>query len=73
MSLGSPALGSSLTLALKVRSHPGTPSALSRQEELFRDVVEEEEEMDDAENNDADQTKDRTGHHALFGMSPGKT
>ena len=58
MSLGSPALGSSLTLALKARSCPRTPLVLGGQEELFRDVVEEEEEMDAAENDDADQTKD---------------
>ena len=48
MSLGSPALGSSLTLALRVHTRPGTPSALGRQEELFRDAVEEKEEMDTA-------------------------
>ena len=34
MSLGSPAVGSSLALALKVRTHPGTPSAFGGREEL---------------------------------------
>ena len=34
------------------------PSALGRWEELFRGAVEEEEEMDTAENDDADQIKD---------------
>ena len=59
MSLGSPALGSSLVLALKVRTHPGTPSTFGGQEELPRGAVEEEEEeMDAAENDDADQAKD---------------
>ena len=42
-----------------MRTHPGTPSVLSRWEELFRGAVEEEEEeMDAAENDDADQAKD---------------
>ena len=59
MSLGSPAFGSSLALALKVHTHPGTPSALGGQEEWFRDAVEEEEEeMDTSENDDTHQTKD---------------
>ena len=46
MSLGSPAVGSSLALALKVRTRPGTPSMLGRREEFPRGAVEEEEEMD---------------------------
>ena len=59
MSLGSPAVGSSLALAIKVRTHPGTPSPFSGREELLRGAVEEEEEeMDAAENKDADQVKD---------------
>ena len=59
MSLGSPAFGSSLALALKVRTHLGTPSMLGGWEELFRGAVEEEEEeMDAAENDDTDQAKD---------------
>ena len=59
MSLGSPALGSSLALALKVRTRPVTPSTISGWEELPRSVVEgEEEEMDTAESNDTDQAKD---------------
>ena len=59
MSLGSPALGSSLALALKVRTWPGTPSMFGRWEELPRGTVEEEEEeMDAAESDDTDQTKD---------------
>ena len=58
MLLGSLVLGSSLTLALMVCTHPGTPSALGGWEELFRDAVEEEEEMDATEDDDADQTKD---------------
>ena len=59
MSLGSPALGSSLALALKVRTWPVTPSTFGTQEELPRSTVEEEEEeMDAAESDDADQAKD---------------
>ena len=59
MSLGSPAVGSSLALALKVRTRPGTPSTFSGREELPRGAIEEEEgEMDAAENNDADQATD---------------
>ena len=58
MSLGSPAVGSSLALAIKVRTHPGTPLAFGRREELPRGAVEEEEEMDAAENDNADQAKD---------------
>ena len=59
MLLGSPALGSSLALALKVGTHLGTPSALGRWKELTRGVIEEEEEeMDAMENDDADQAKD---------------
>ena len=56
MSLGSPAVGSSLVLDLKVRTHPGTPSTLGGWEELPRGAIEEEEEeMDATENDDADQ------------------
>ena len=59
MSLGSPALGSSLVLALKVRTRPGTPSTFGGREELPRGAVEEEEEeMDARENDDADQARD---------------
>ena len=58
MSLGSPAVGSSLALAIKVRTCPGTPSTFCRWEELPRGVVEEKEEMDATENNDADQVTD---------------
>ena len=59
MSLGSPAVGSSLPLALKVHTRPGTPLTFGRWEELPRDAVEEEEEeMDAVENDDADQAKD---------------
>ena len=59
MSLGSPAVGSSLPLALKVRTRPGTPSTFRGREELPGGAVEEEEEeMDATENDDADQTKD---------------
>ena len=59
MSLGSPAVGSSLALALKVRTCLGTPSTFGGWEELPRGTVEEEEEeMDAAENNGADQAKD---------------
>ena len=59
MSLGSPAVGSSLALALKVRTRPGTPLTFGGWEELPRGAVEEEEEeMDAAENDDADQATD---------------
>ena len=59
MLLGSPAVGSSLALALKVRTCPGTPSTFGGWEELPRGAIEEEEEeMDAAENDDADQAKD---------------
>ena len=55
MSLGSPAVGSSLALAIKARTCPGTPSTFGRQEGLCRGAVEEEEEMDAVENDDANQ------------------
>ena len=55
MSLGSPAVGSSLALAIKARTCPGTPSTFGRWKGLCRGAVEEEEEMDTAENDDADQ------------------
>ena len=58
MSLGSPAVGSSLALAIKVRTHPGTPSTFGGREELPRGAVKEEEEMDAMENDDADQATD---------------
>ena len=58
MSLGSPAVGSSLALAIKVHTRPRTPWMLSGWEELPRGAVEEEEEMDTAENDDADQAPD---------------
>ena len=59
MSLGSPVPGSSLALALKVRTRPVTPSTFGGQEELPRSTVEEEEEeMDTTESDDADQAKD---------------
>ena len=59
MSLGSPAVGSSLALAIKACTHPGTATMFGRWEELPRGAVEEEEEeMDAAENDDADQAKD---------------
>ena len=58
MSLGSPAVGSSLALAIKARTCPGTPSTFGRREELPRGAIEEEEEMDATENDDADQAKD---------------
>ena len=59
MSLGSPAPGSSLGLALKVCIRPVTPSTFGRREGLPRSTVEEnEEEMDAAGSNDADQAQD---------------
>ena len=58
MLLGSPAVGSSLVLAIKVGTHPGTPSTFGRQEELPRGAIEEEEEMDPTENDDAEQATD---------------
>ena len=58
MLLGSPAVGSSLALAIRARTHPGMPSTFGRWEELPRGAVEEEEEMDTAENDDADQVND---------------
>ena len=58
MSLGSLAVGSSLALAIKACTCPGTPSMFGRWEELPRGAIEEEEEMDATENDDADQTTD---------------
>ena len=59
MSLGSPAPGSSLALALKVHTRPVTPSTFGRWEGLPRSTVEEEdEEMDAAGSNDTDQAQD---------------
>ena len=59
MSLGSLAVGSSLALALKVLTQPVTPLTFGGREELPRSTMEEEEEeMDAAESDDADQAKD---------------
>ena len=59
MSLGSPAVTSSLALALRVHYPPRTPATPGGREELPRAAVEgEEEEMDAAEGNGADQTED---------------
>ena len=59
MLFGSLVPGSSLALALKVRTQPVTPSTFSRWEELPRSTVEEEEEeMDTAQSDDANQVKD---------------
>ena len=58
MSLGSPAPGSSLALALKVRTRPVTPLTFGGREGLPRSTVEEEEEIDAAESDDADQAQD---------------
>ena len=59
MSLGSPVPGSTLALALKVRTQPVTPSTFGRREGLPRSTVEEEdEEMDTAGSDDADQAQD---------------
>ena len=59
MLLGSPAPGSSLGLALKVRTRPVTPSMLGGREGLPRSTMEEEEEeMDAAGSDDADQPQD---------------
>ena len=58
MLLGSPAVGLSLALTIKARTRPGTPSTFGGQEELPRGAVEEEEEMDTAENDDAEQATD---------------
>ena len=55
MSLGSPAVGSSLALAIKVRTRLRTPSTFGGWEGLPRGAIEEEEEMDAAENDDANQ------------------
>ena len=59
MSLGSPAVTSSLALALRVRNRPGTPATPGGREESPRTAVEEEEEeMDTVEDDDANQTED---------------
>ena len=79
MLLESPAVGSSWALAIKVHTHPGTPSTFGGREELPRGAVEEEEEMDAAENDDTEQATDwnsmrrSPGHRALFGTSLGTT
>ena len=59
MSLGSPVPGSSLGLALKVPTWPVTPSTFGIREGLPRSTVEEdEEEMDAAGSDNANQTQD---------------
>ena len=59
MSLGSPVAGSSLGLALKVRTRPVTPSTFGGRKGLPRSTVEEdEEEMDAAGSDNADQAQD---------------
>ena len=59
MSLGSPVPGSSLGLALKVRTRPVTPSTFGLWEGLPRSTVEEdEEEMDAAGSDVTDQAQD---------------
>ena len=59
MLLGSPAVGSSLPVALKVRTCPGTPSTFGGWEELPRGAIEEEEEeMDALENDNTNQATD---------------
>ena len=59
MSLGSPVPGSSLGLALKVRTQPVTPSTFGIWEGLPRSTVkEDEEEMDATGSDDADQAQD---------------
>ena len=59
MPLGSLAPGSSLGLALKVRTRLVTPSTFGGREGLPRSTMEEdEEEMDTAGSNDTDQAQD---------------
>ena len=58
MLLGPPAVGSSLALAIKARTRPGTPSTFGGWEELPRGAIKEEEEMDAAENDNAEQATD---------------
>ena len=59
MSLGSPVPGSTLALALKVRTRPVTPLMFGGREGLPRSTVEEEdEEMDAAGSDDANQAQD---------------
>ena len=59
MLLGSPMPGSTLALALKVRTRPVTPSTFGGREGLPRSTVEEEdEEMDATGSDDADQAQD---------------
>ena len=55
MSLGSPAISSSLALALKVRAWPATPALFGARRESSKESSNEEE-MDAAD----DSTKDRT-------------
>ena len=77
MSLGSPAPGSSLGLALKVCTRPVTPSTFCVREGLPRSTVEEDEEdMDAAGSDDADQgprlnsLRRPPGQHALSSTPP---
>ena len=69
MSLGSPAVISSLALALKVRNRPGNafsiwrtgkkrPRTTTEEEEWPRATTEEDKDMDAAEDDDANQTED---------------
>ena len=58
MSLGSLAVASSLTLALKVRACLPTPSMFGGRVEPVRSSVKEEEEMDTVKDNDAEQIED---------------
>ena len=59
MSFGSPVPGSSLALALRVCTWPMTPLTFGGWEGLPRSTVEEEdEEMDAAGSDDADQAQD---------------
>ena len=58
MSLGSPVPGSSLGLGLKVHTRPVTPSTFGVREGLPRSTVEEDEEMDTAGSDNANQAQD---------------
>ena len=68
---GSPVPGSSLALALKVRTRPVTPSTSGGREELPKSTVEEqEEEMDATESDDVNQAKDRTHCNVPLAIAP---
>ena len=69
MLLGSPAVGLSMALALKVCTCLGTPSTFVGREELPRGAVEEEE-MGVLENDDADQAKDWTQCNVHLASTP---